>query len=330
MEVLLNLLNENKHVEWLDEEEFDTVNTEFPYDNNDVDEYIRTTFPISAWSYIEYIDGVLHFPIDMAGSMLEAIQSEFNIEHDFTFTQFRSLVSLFNPNNSDEVKFEITEKSVNIMSVIEGVVELLPPELVDVIKISGDEIRVPLLYIPLFSDYYNQIYPLYYPTETIRGKKARKMIRGILDDIKRKLKLSFRMPSLSSDPSIYKIRSQPATRNAVYNALINIFGKENIEIIGNFINIHSSEIYDRMWKEHITELLNSESRYQLLMDRLQSSKLVDLLEELIIEGPSIERLQNIEELSNFLEEWEADLNQEIFEYTIQIVRPPTGLLPDEL
>src|SRR5579862_4783442 len=90
MEALLNILNENKDVEWdlqkaLGEGVLVLIIA-------DVDAYVNRTFPIESWQYLTIFSRHIVIRQPSVKPILDVITSEFNTHHEATISQVNAII----------------------------------------------------------------------------------------------------------------------------------------------------------------------------------------------------------------------------------------------
>lgn len=341
---LLDQLNETKEVKW----HRGHLGVEAKIDERQVDAYVDRTFPLSLWNSLKYNRGLLIFhyqDVDLA-----LLDAEFNQGHGATFTQVKSTLNLFSPEITG---YELTEEELIVntqeladsMSAEQEEIENyqslnseLPGELFQTVRFNGFTVTIPMLYVPLFADYMESIFPLYYPTQT--SVIWDQLVNTVVEDVvsaayKSQGFVPEKFPS-SRYGKRYEFSPSYLYFEGVYQSLLATYGPrvvKSLTIPGNFeksISIDKSRLYDIMWKKQMTKLIESKDRLEELAERLGSTELAELVDQYFDESGLVyrqvfvkpKRLQRQREVTRYLP---SRLASEVEAYLVPPVQPPSFL-----
>ena len=272
IEQLRDLLNEKGEIKW----DIDDDSRLVAPDINDkyiIDEYINKVFPIETWNNIvapdsfEGITGLFYIKdIDTTLPFIE--QKDHNPYHAVTYSEIWNLIEEL---EDFIINFRLDENFIYITSRYSFSLLKLPVELNKIITEEDNQVSIPLIYIPLFLDYYNSYFPIYYPENDTMNK--------LIEYLQNYLRRKYPKVVLSNLEDYILIRTDLPSYNSVYRTLINLLGENNVEkALGSILisNVHS--VYRQLWNQHVNNLLESEHRDQFLLERLGDLNLVELVD----------------------------------------------------
>ena len=241
----------------------------------DVDAYMATTFPISMWPNFRYYDGHLRLFVELASASLPVA---FNTHHEATFRQVNAAISLFSKVKDAFVSLNDQELLVVSPYLESGLHRLVPPGLLNFTRTIGSVLHVALFYVPLFADYYQATFPLFYPTRGYIFTKIDQMIRDEVTPFEEEFAPAIMIVAGISDN--VSISAIPSIREPLYAHLTEAFGADHVQPAAQRV-VDLFPLYRRMWEQAMRSLVESGDRLFELTERLDSPDLARVVEQYI-------------------------------------------------
>ena len=140
--------------------------------NNHPEKFVKQNFPPSSWSRISICGNYIyiyyyHYKyILMALRSKEIIFTDFPFRHTFVTTLILGLNNIF---GDDNVNLTPNGIRINNLQILD---QEFPPELVSIFEINNNKLLIPMVYLPLFYDYFEETFPLYLPVASLSGRKV--------------------------------------------------------------------------------------------------------------------------------------------------------------